>query len=194
MFLSKFGRWRHSAGPRVRRIVALAALIAAALFSGVLERFELQALNREFELRGPRPPRTPIVIVPIDEDSFVELGLAWPWPRRLHGEVIRAIAAAKPAAIGIDLLWSEPSVHGPQDDEALARSITEAGKVVVLGAALNTVADEAVVRTVLDPPLPALREGAYGYGPVNFSRDRDAFVRSAVLTHLHQRRQTPSAS
>ena len=83
----------------------VALLPTVALLSGSLEELELRTLNAQFHLRGPRPPRTPIVVVSIDEDSFDELNLAWPWPRALHGRLLDLLAQGRPLAIGLDILF-----------------------------------------------------------------------------------------
>jgi adenylate cyclase len=120
-------------------LVGLAAALADVYdFSGFLANNELKAINGQFALRGPRAPTAPIVIITIDEDSFAELNMPWPWPRALHGKLIDVVSRGKPIAIALDILFLEPSAHGPRDDEALAHAITRSGKVV-LAAGLSEV-------------------------------------------------------
>ena len=70
-------------------LVGLAAALADVYdFSGFLVNNELKAINGQFALRGPRTPTAPVVIITIDEDSFAELNMPWPWPRALHGKLI----------------------------------------------------------------------------------------------------------
>ncbi len=163
----------------------LGLVIATALVFGLLERLELWAFNFQFQLRGPRAPRTPIVIVTIDEDSFDELNLAWPWPRALHGKLLEILSQGKPAAVGVDILFTEPSSRGPADDEALAQGIARAGNVI-LAAALTAVTGPVGTKENLNPPLKRIRDHAAGFGFVNFDVDDDAFVRSAALSRFYQ--------
>ena len=74
----------------------------------------------------------PAVIVEIDERAL-ELKGQWPWPRTVVAELIEAIADAKPAAIGVDLLFVEPDRSSPKADATLAQAIH--GRNVVLGIA-----------------------------------------------------------
>jgi adenylate cyclase len=60
----------------------------------------------------------PATIVEIDERTFAERG-HWPWPRTQLAELVERIAAAKPAAIGVDLLLSEPDRFSPRSLAAL---------------------------------------------------------------------------
>lgn len=74
----------------------------------------------------------PAVIVAIDEAALEARG-QWPWPRSLAAELIRALAQAGPAAIGVDLLFVEPDRSAPGADAALAQALH--GAKVVLGIA-----------------------------------------------------------
>ena len=68
------------AGPTLLRGLAVGLIAGAAVLIGALEGLERWGVNFQFLLRGPILPQTPIVIVSIDEDSFDELDLQWPWP------------------------------------------------------------------------------------------------------------------
>ena len=91
------------------------------------------ALFDGYQKLMPRSRATaPAVIVAIDERALDVRG-QWPWPRTLVAELIRAIAAADPAAIGIDLLFVEPDRSAPAADAALAQAVH--GNKVVMGIA-----------------------------------------------------------
>jgi adenylate cyclase len=165
-------------------LVAVASLIDPG---GAFETVALQALNAQFTARGPEVPASPIVIVAIDEDSFDELHLTWPWPRALHAQLIDTISAAGPAAIGLDIVFAEPSLHGEADDEVLAGAIARAG-TVVLGAAFTDVRGMGFAKQDLNPPIRPVRDGAAGWGIVGFGIDPDAFIRRATLTYPFQGR------
>jgi adenylate cyclase len=158
------------------------AVVAGLLYVGVLAPFELDALDRLFRLRGARPPVAPIVVVNIDEDSFDELDMAWPFPRALHGTLLEMIGAGEPLAIGVDLLFPEPSVRGPEDDRELGDSIKRV-KHVVLGAAITLVSEGFYVKTDTNFPIPVIRAGAAAVAPVNMPPDLDAVVRRVPLRH-----------
>lgn len=71
----------------------------------------------------PRERRSaPAVIVAIDEASLDRFG-QWPWPRTLVAQLIDRLSAARPAAIGVDILFPEPDRLSP---EWLAPSIAAA--------------------------------------------------------------------
>jgi adenylate cyclase len=151
------------------------------LFEGFYT-LELVALDGLFSLRGPRTPTVPIVIVAIDEDSFDELDMPWPFPRALHGKLVEIVASGQPLAIGVDMLFPEPSLFGPEDDRALGESIRRT-RGVVLGAAITDVAEGFYVKKDPNLPLPVIREGAAAVAPVDVLVDRDAVIRHVALRH-----------
>jgi adenylate cyclase len=169
-----------SLGGVVSPVLALGVMALGAL--GVVETAELDGLNRLFEVRGARPPATPIVVVSIDEDSFDELDLPWPFPRALHGRLLDVVSGAGAAVIGLDIVLSEPSAHGPADDEALAAAVARAGNVV-LAAALTVTTEGFYTKADPNLPLPLIRRGAAGVAPVNLDIDWDGYVRRAPLSY-----------
>ncbi len=184
---------KHSTGIWLRGLLWGLA-VAAAFHFGLFEGAERWGLNALFHLRGPVAPKSPIVIVSIDEDSFDELNIPWPWPRSLHGQLLDTVNQGNPAVIGFDVLFSEPSLYGAEDDSALADSVRRAGNVILASARTQTLTDLGdliVEKEDLNPPIPMVRRSAAGFGPVNFSYDDDAFVRWTNLTPIFQRTEWP---
>lgn len=105
-------------------IILLAILLVPVLWEDmpVIGAMRLAWLDGYQEL-SPRERRSaPAVIVAIDEASLQRFG-QWPWPRTLVAKLFDRIAAARPAAIGVDILFSEPDRLSP---EWLAPSVAEA--------------------------------------------------------------------
>jgi adenylate cyclase len=167
-----------------RRLAAglgAAGVTLALALLGALEPAELGTVSRLFELRGTRAPAAPIVIVAIDDDSFDELDLPWPFPRALHGELLDKVTSGGPLAIGLDVLFPEPSLRGPADDEALGQAVRRAGNVV-LASARSIVGGNQYAKVDLNPPVPAVRQGAAAYAAVNVHDDPDGQIRRAPLS------------
>ena len=76
------------------------------------------------------------VIVEIDERSLDARG-QWPWPRTLTADLLRAIAAAGPAAIGVDMLFTEPDRSAAGADAQLAAAVQSAPTVLALAGLEN---------------------------------------------------------
>jgi adenylate cyclase len=174
-------------GPARPWLIGLGVGVVVTLVNllGVLDLLELGSLDRRFIVRGPIRPASPIVIISIDEDTFDELDLSWPFPRALHGRLLDLLHRGRPVAIGLDILFIEPSMHGPRDDPALGAAVARAGNVV-LGANLTTTEGQFAVKQDLNPPLQVIRNGAAAFGFVNLVTDEDNFVRRGDLRLPYQ--------
>lgn len=123
----------------------------------------------------PRSAHPDIVIVAIDDRSIEAIG-RWPWRRALHAEVVRAVSAMAPRAIGLDVLFNEADDDYPADDHLLARALQDSGRVV-LPVHRRTSGPSGAA----DLPLPALAEAASALGHVHVVVDADGVVRSVNL-------------
>ncbi len=54
-----------------------------------------------------QPARKDILIVAADDYSLAQLG-RWPWPRSILAQTLDQVAKAKPRAVGIDVILTEP--------------------------------------------------------------------------------------
>ena len=149
---------------------------------------ELKSLDLRFQLRGVESPRLPIVIVSIDEDSFDEINLPWPWPRNLHAQLIRKLAQSHAKLIGLDIVIDPEG--NPDEDAALADAIKDAGNVI-LAAAYTEVPSAFGPKRRMVLPIPSIRKHALSYGPVNLMTDPDGVVRAASTALVFQDRKFP---
>ena len=126
--------------------------------------------------RNPQPPED-IVVVAIDEPSFSEMGMQWPWPRRVHARLINALAAAGAHTIVFDLLFDQPSTV--DDDDALADAVRRAGNVVLASDRAITT-DRGYQMEQWVEPLPPLARAAAAVAAVGVERDPDGVIRRSV--------------
>jgi HD-GYP domain-containing protein (c-di-GMP phosphodiesterase class II) len=114
----------------VLAVVALIAFLAAfaAREAGVLEPLEREALKTRFEVRGSERADG-FLVVGIDWRTFGELGEQWPFPRSLHGRVVRELHDAGAREIVYDVQFTEPTK--PRQDLALFDAIGDAGGAVL---------------------------------------------------------------
>jgi adenylate cyclase len=90
--------------------------------------------NKIFDIfsRLLNPPRASerIVIVQVDQNSIEtesQAGNNWPWPRQLYAPIIEFLSEAE--AVFVDILYTEPSSYGQEDDQIFSRAIKKAGNV-----------------------------------------------------------------
>jgi adenylate cyclase len=174
--------WRRPLEVGRKHLAGILAGVAVVLLVqfGQLDNLEHWAFDQLFELRGPRTPTLPVVIVTIDESSIAELNEQWPFPRALHGQLLTKIAEGRPRAIGVDIIFDTPSSRGAADDEALGAAVARAGNVV-LAAALQEDIQPFYKRTTLNVPIPSVRRGAAGVATITFPTDDDGQIRRVAL-------------
>jgi adenylate cyclase len=130
---------RHSKRLRIGLFLGVgigAALLAFAAQAGsVLRSQELSTVDIRFSLRGSQPPPDNIVVVGIDDATFSSLRTRWPFPRRLHAQVIDALRKAGAKVIAYDVQFTEPTDFA--DDNALIHSIKRARNVVLATTDVN---------------------------------------------------------
>ncbi len=118
-----------------------------------------------------QPLSRDIVVLDIDNASIAQLG-RWPWPRSVHAKLLEKIAQAQPAAVVVDVLFTEAN---PQDAE-LSRAV--ALSPTYLPVLLS--ASDADGRRVVVEPVAPLAHAAAGLGHINLEVDSDGIVRSVA--------------
>jgi len=103
-------------------------LIMLFLFSEPLQKLELQTCDIRTRLVGPSSADDRVIIILIDDPSLAQLG-PWPWPRGLHGDLIRRLHSLGAEFIVYDILFATPGEDPAQDNDLLA-AMRETQKVI----------------------------------------------------------------
>jgi diguanylate cyclase (GGDEF)-like protein/PAS domain S-box-containing protein len=111
-----------------------------------------------------------IVVVAIDAPSIEQIGV-WPWPRRLHAELLRRLDKAGINDVAFDVDFSTPS--DPASDIAFVEALRKAGGSTVLPAFKQPGADGA---TYFNRPLPEFRLHSWP-SVVNVAIEPDGLIR-----------------
>lgn len=161
-------------------ILALLTLMTTAAYQqGWLDRLEKITIDHRFQLRAPQTIAPNIVLVEIAEDSIEAVG-RWPWDRKWHAALIRALDSFGAKAVAFDILFSEE--QDIESDALLASTIQKSGHVY-LPISVHTVRDrEQGERTEIIRSIPRLREAARGEGHIGVSPDADG-----ILRHIYPR-------
>ncbi len=166
----------------LRRTVIFVALLGGAFVAALLagytpyaEQMNRYAYDWFFRLRGEQANHN-VAVVAIDEDSISRYG--WPLDRSVLARTVERICAARPSALGIDLLFTD--VTRPEADGALADALRKCPNVV-LAARL----DQEELRTLeaqqWAEPLPEFAAAAAAIGHAHPDPDEDGFVRRILL-------------
>lgn len=159
-------------------ILATIAVVAAGLLLPVD-----MAVRTRLSLAFSPAPDPRVVTVEVDDRALAALG-RWPWPRPLLAQLVAKVAEAGPAAIGVDIILSEPDPDGA-GDLLLAQVMGEYGRVVlpmhVESYSLPPKAQLYASSSLPVFPVPALTDRAAGIGHVIVVPDSDAIVRRVPM-------------
>lgn len=113
--LPGFLAWARRPYYLVTLLVLLAAVFLRVLDPPVLVQFRLLVFDT-YQKMSPREniAEHPVIIVDIDEASLKHLG-QWPWPRTTMTKILTNLRQAGTAAIGFDILFSEPDRLSPEE-------------------------------------------------------------------------------
>jgi CHASE2 domain-containing sensor protein/signal transduction histidine kinase len=179
--------WRRAR----RRDIALIGLALAGLAFGIVQGDWAWRLDRTLSDLGlavaPRPVPADVVVIAIDDASLAAIG-RWPWRRAVHATLLERLAAAKPRAILLDLVLSEPDPD-PQQDLLLARALRAAAPVVL---PLHWHALPGQPPSLLDAAGP-LREQVRP-AQADLALDADGILRHAFLEAGIGERRLPHAA
>jgi adenylate cyclase len=140
---------------------------------------ENQTLDLFYRVRPVVPPPADLLIVAIDEPSFQELKHPWPWPRRLHAELVRRLVAGGARLIIFDVIFADAT--NPEDDKLLADAFREAGNVI-LGTTFEVTKDPRFSRRILITPHKTFQRAAKQKGLCIVNPDADGVVRRFRLS------------
>lgn len=143
----------------------------------------------------PADAAASVVLVLIDEESLASVNRRWPWPRSLYAQMLDQFAAGGARAVGLDILFIEPS-EDPAEDGALVAA-AQRHRRVVFSAKLEDVSrtlheEQASMtgeRLVL--PLPILRKCAR-YGVVNIELGTGTVTRTFRPAYSYADKDYPS--
>lgn len=181
-------------------IIAFISFLFSSLvyFSGLLKNFEYSFYDLLSKHFNPSKKAESIFLIYIDQVSLEALskqGITWPWPRQVYAPVIDFLSLAD--AVFVDILFTENSSYGVEDDSILAEAIKKAGNVYlpfVLSKGIRDF-DEDYLRKnsiftslAIDNqfqsvifPIDILKNNSRGLGNVTISPDDDGVYRRVPL-------------
>ncbi len=121
-------------GPAIGLVAGATALFAWHL--GWLESLEAPTWTWRARFFSQREVPSPeIKLILLDQASLdwaqQENSLSWPWPREVYGKIAAFCKRGGARVLSLDLLFTEPSVYGVPDDEAMGQAL-RAGPPAVL--------------------------------------------------------------
>jgi adenylate cyclase len=157
-------------------VVVVGAALALDL-TNALQRLEYTSVNERFNIRGRQAPPDDVVVVAIDDKSFEELNVRWPFRRTLHARVIRNLTRAGAKVIAYDVQFTEADADHPGDDDKLI----EAVRAQPLSVMATTEVDEKTGKTRIFGGALGLRYSRAIPSNSNYENDSDGRIRHVAF-------------
>ncbi len=217
-------RPRSNLSGRARR-GAVVGLAAAALgFVVTVAQIAMPWEWKSWDIRlklfaEPSRASRDIAIIMVDQYSLdvyeKQQGLSWPWPRQIYAAVLDFLHAGGARAVFFDLLFTESSRSGVEDDQEFAQAMARSGNVFLplslseFGESPADVPAEKLSRFSIPVPqgltasFPAARSAtlpvdvllraARGAGNVLFLPDGDGIFRRLPMAVFYKDKLIPAA-
>ncbi len=156
-------------------LLVISFVFSVSLFlSGSLKNFEFKVYDLLSRNLNPARKSDNICLIYVDQFSIDELskhGITWPWPRQVYAPVMEFLSEAD--AVFMDILFTESSSYGIEDDKIFAESIKKAGNVYLPFAISK--------KKSFIFPIDELKNNAQGLGNVSILPDEDGIYRKVPL-------------
>jgi CHASE2 domain-containing sensor protein len=162
--------YRNLCSPRhwlVTTVVALCIALASA--TQIAQRVEFAHLDNLFALRGVQAPSSDVLIVSIDESSYLNLNLPMGdlWPRKLHAKLLRKLNEYGVKRVVFDILFISPSEE-PEADMEFAEALPLIPTVLgaSVGLSKQATANGSFTLEQMIRPVPQFESKAQALGIV----------------------------
>jgi len=177
-------------------------IIVVLSYPDFFRSYELKSLDF-FQTFNTPMTHPPVVMVEIDQESLTVgsgHGIQWPWPRQMYAPLVDLCFRSGARGIIFDIIFSEPSSYGKEDDLQFAEAMGRAKNVFLpvnfsgspdnrteliavqhFGIRKNSDNPSFRVAQSYVPPIAELAEAARGVGDVIVSPDRDGIYRRVRL-------------
>lgn len=179
--------FQQKGSPNLKRKIYLWLTVVYVLtmiitVSGIFNSVENRGLNHRFYVKylfqAEQQKPQPIVLVGIDDKSLTDLG-RWPWPRKIHRELLGELKKARASVVGLDIIFEEPDdVAG---DAALAQAMSELPVVLPVTLDLQMyggLLGRSIEVVQMHKPLPILQQ-VVQTGHINLITDEDGVIRKS---------------
>jgi adenylate cyclase len=173
-------------------LLATVAIVSTGLALGgyaarSLRSLDLNTVNARFSVRGAEKAPKNIVIVGVDSATFQVINKQWPFPRAIEAKLLNRIAAGHPKAVAYDIVFSDASSLGQNDDVALLNALGNNnvnGRVVLSFQETDSKGDVRLFG--LGQTQKALRQAGVYPGSTLFAFDPGNYIRrmSYSINHL----------
>lgn len=133
-------------------------------------------------------PSDDICFIGVDQRSIdsalKEFGYSWPWPRSAYAKIIDYLSEGEASSVAFDVLFTEPSVYGREDDEKFALS-SKNSDMTIQAMFVSPENEKALF------PIPQIKNSASLIGNITSSKDSDDIIRRVRVSRNFDGKEYP---
>jgi adenylate cyclase len=179
-------------GSTILTLLVTGAILLAFFLSPPIQSGDLSMRDVMFQVRGEQDlDHSDIVIVELSQQADAEIPFKFPWPTSVYAKLVENLNQAGARAIAFDIMFDQPDLYDPQNDQIFADAVEEAGNVVFIGG-FRRQADMRAGNYIIEnisPVFPRenlMRATPWNIGFVDMRRDLDGYIRTYPLQANHQ--------
>ncbi len=124
-------------------------------------------------------PNDDIVLILVDQYSITQAnktyGWNWPWPREAYGKIYSFLDQGKAASCTYDILFTEPSILGPSDDDAFSKHLSS-------GTHTKSYAAQFMTEGQLLNPIEKISKSLTNLSNTTSASDDDGIIRRTRIS------------
>jgi len=209
-------KWKILGGAIIGVLVWV--LVSSLYYGNLLESYELKTYDQLCRLTASKSSAPDdIVLVVVDQGSLQAAqrqGINWPWPRQMYAPIVQFCSSSGARAVVFDILFTEPSSYGLEDDQLLGEALEQNGHAILpIFLSRQDRPQPASEKGLLDritlpledrtagpiapylssvPPIQNLADHASALGNVAILPDADGIYRRLPLVFSYRSRWIPS--
>lgn len=159
------------------------AILAVLNFFGIFDSLEYKSYDyRVVKTAQKYTPSEDIGFIIVDQESIdwalENKGWSWPWPRESYAQIIEFLSFGGVKTVAFDMLYTEPSLYGAQDDLKLAEAQKASDRVI------QTVFITGSGETLkVQYPIEPIKDTAKILGNITSVSDSDGLIRRGRITY-----------
>lgn len=181
---------------KIKRIFIITLITTIFIFSldlfGAFEFLENKTYDFRTNKTASNKTSEELFVILLDQNSLdwasSEMNWSWPWPRSAYGDIVKFFNLANAKTVTFDVIYSEPSIYGTEDDEYFAQACKDFGKVVQIQFYDSSTKNQ-------DIPVTSITEidsNSAIQGNINSIPDSDSIIRRSRLFYKYKEENSPT--
>ena len=133
-----------------------------------------------------------ISVILLDQNSLdwasSQMNWSWPWPRSAYGDIVNFFKLANAKSVTFDVIFSEPSIYGEEDDLYFAKANEHFGKVVQIQYYDSNTKNQNIPVT----SIPEIDSKSAIQGNINSIPDSDSIIRRSRIFYNKNENKFPT--